>query len=165
MAGKRRTWLWVLVAVFGLGVLGVMAMAGAGMYFVSKHVHAGPSSSADAFRAFDKAAERFKDVKPMFELDEHERPRQLRQFGDMPTSKSKVENMWILAWDPDRERLVKVSLPFWLLKLGRQKIDIMNGGFDIERMQLDMNELQRVGPILLFDHRSSSGERVLIWTQ
>jgi hypothetical protein len=162
---KRRTWLWILVAVFGLGVVGVMAMAGFGMYFVSKHVHAGPSTSADAFRAFDQVAARFKDVRPLFEIDERERPRQLRQLRDMPTSAARPEHMWILAWDPDRERLVKVSLPFWLLKLGRQKIDIMQGGFDFERLQLDMTELQRVGPVLLFDHRATGGERVIVWTQ
>jgi len=165
MAGKRRTWLWILLAVIGLGVLSVIAMAGAGMYFVTRHVHAGRSTSAEAFQAFDAAVARFKDAKPMFELDERERPHQLRQFSELPTSASRPDNMWFLAWDPDRERLVKVSLPFWLLKLGRHKIDIMNGGFDLERLQLDMNELQRVGPVLLFDHRMSSGERVLIWTQ
>jgi hypothetical protein len=61
--------------------------------------------------------------------------------------------------NPDRQRLVKVSLPFWVLKFGKQKIDIMEGGFDFQRLQLDVNELQRVGPILLFDYRSNGGER------
>ena len=41
----------------------------------------------------------------------------------------------------------------------------MKGGFDFERMELDVNELERVGPVLLFEHRSNAGERVLIWTQ
>jgi hypothetical protein len=41
----------------------------------------------------------------------------------------------------------------------------MEGGFDIERLQLDVNELHRVGPVLLFDFKSTNGERVLIWTQ
>ena len=162
---KRRTWLWILVAVLGLGLVSVIAMAGFGMYFVSNHVRTGPSSSADAFRAFDEARARFKDAKPIYEIDDRERPRQLRQFSEFPTSAAKADVMWILAWDPDRERLVKVSLPFWVLRLGRQKIDVMKGGFDFERMELDVNELERVGPVLLFEHRSNAGERVLIWTQ
>jgi hypothetical protein len=165
MAQTRKTWLWILVAVVGLGVLCVVAMAGFGMYFVSRHIHAGPSTSTDAFRAFDDARARFKDAKPIFELDDRERPRQVRPFSDMPTSATKTETVSILAWDPDRERLVNVSLPFWILRLGRQKIDITSGGFDFQRLELDMNELQRVGPVLLFDYRSNSGERVLVWTQ
>ena len=52
---KRRTWLWILVTLVGLVLVCVIAMAGFGMYFVSRHVHAGPSSSTDAFQAFDNA--------------------------------------------------------------------------------------------------------------
>jgi hypothetical protein len=162
---KRRTWLWILVAVVGLVLVCVIAMAGFGMYFVSRHVHAGPSTSTDAFQAFDNARAPFKDAKAIFELDDRERPRQVRQFSEFQTAPARAEVVWILAWDPDRERLAKMSLPFWMLKLGRQKIDIASGGFEFDRLELDMNELERVGPVLLFDFRTNSGKRVLIWTQ
>ena len=56
-------------------------------------------------------------------------------------------------------------MPFWVLRLGRQKIDIAQGAFDFQRMELDVPELERVGPVLLFDLRRSGGERVLVWTQ
>lgn len=165
MAISRKTIIWILVAIVGLGVVCIVGVAGAGMYFVSKHVHAGPSTSADAFRAFDAARARFKDEKPVFDMDNRERPRQVRQFDAMPTSPTKTDVVWVLAWDPDHERLVRVSMPFWLLRLGRQKIDISGGGFDFQRMELDINELQRVGPVLLFDFRTPDGKRVLVWTQ
>ena len=165
MAAKRRTWLWILLAVLGLCVVAVIALAGFGMYFVRNHVHAGSATPSQAFKAFDAASARFKEVKPIFEIDDRRHPKQLRQLSDLPTSAEKSEFVWVLAWDPDRERLVKVSMPFWLLKLGKQKIDIMEGGFDFQKLQLDMNELQRVGPVLLFDYRPNTGQRVLIWTQ
>lgn len=165
MAPTRRTWLWILVAVVGLGVLFIIAVAGFGLYFVSSHVKAERSTSADAFRAFDEARDRFKNEKPIYELDNRERPRQIRQFSDMPTSTVRTEVVWILVWDPDSERLVKVSMPFWLLRLGRKKIDINSGGFDFQELKLDVDELQRVGPVLVFDYRSTDGERVLVWTQ
>jgi hypothetical protein len=162
---KRRTWLWILVGLVGLVLVCVIAMAGFGMYFVSRHVHAGPSSTTAAFQAFDNARAQFKDAKPMFELDDRDHPRQMRQFSDLPTADKKADVVWILAWDPDRERLAKISLPFWVLRLGRQKIDINSGGFDFERLELDVNELARVGPVLLFDLRANNGKRVLVWTQ
>lgn len=163
----KRTWLWILLAVFGVGVLCMLALAGAGVYFVSNHVHTGQSTSVDAFRSFDEAKAAFKDQKPIFELDVREQPRIARSLADMPTSKDKPEMLWILAWDPDQERLVRVSVPFWVLRLGKRKIDIFNGdrGFTLERLQLDTEELQRVGPQLLFDYRTPAGERVLVWTQ
>jgi len=52
-----------------------------------------------------------------------------------------------------------------VLKMGHQKIDIANSPFEIERLQLDVKELERVGPLLLLDLRSRGGQRVLIWTQ
>jgi hypothetical protein len=162
---KRRTWLWILVAVVGLVLVGVIAVAGFGMYFVSRHVHTGSATSTDAFQAFDNARAPFKDAKAIFELDDRERPRQRRQISELPTAPKKAEFVWILAWDPEQDRLVKMSLPFWVLRLGRQKIDIANGGFDFERLELDVSELERVGPVLLFDLRAASGKRVLIWTQ
>ena len=165
MAPSRKTWIWVLAAVLGLGVIFIIGMAGFGIYFVSNHVRAGQATSTDAFKQFDDARARFGEQPPIFELDDRERPKQVRQFSAMPTSETKAEAMWILAWDPDRERIVRVSMPFWVLRLGRQKIDIAEGGFDFQSLQLDVAELERVGPVLLFDLRRAGGERVLVWTQ
>jgi hypothetical protein len=164
---KKRTWLWILVGVFGLAVVCMLALAGAGIYFVSSHVHARPTSSADAFQSFDEVKASFKDQKPVFDLDVREQPKQVRSLADMPTSSNRPQDLWILAWDPDRERLVRVSVPFWVLRLGKRKIDLFNGdrGFSLDRLQLDTEELQRVGPQLLIDYRTPTGERVLIWTR
>ena len=165
MAFSRRTWLWILLTVVGLCVVAVIAVAGFGMYFVRSHVSTATITPTQAFKTFDAAGARFKDARPVFEVDDRRHPRLTRKLSDMPSSSEKADYVWILAWDPDKQRLVKVSLPFWVLKFGRQKIDIMDGGFDIERLQLDVNELHRVGPVLLFDYKSANGERVLIWTQ
>lgn len=162
---SKKTWLWILAAFFGFGVICLIALAGAGVYFVSQHVDAAPSTGAEAIRAFEAARRKFKDP-PLFEVETGDRVRLTRKLADLPTSPQRPSYMWVLAWDPDDERLVKVSLPFWLLRLGRQKIDVMSGrGFDFERLHLDIQELERIGPVLIVDHRVPSGERVLVWTQ
>jgi hypothetical protein len=165
MAISRKTLIWIIVAVVGFGVVCMIALAGIGMYFVSHHVQARHATTAEAFRAIDDARTRFKDEKPVFEMDALDHPRRLRDWSAMPTSAAKANDVWVLAWDPDRERLARVSIPFWILRLGKRKIDISSGGFNFDRLELDVNELQRVGPVLLFDFRTPSGERVLIWTQ
>lgn len=165
MAPSKKTWIWILVALLGLGVVFVIAVAGFGFYFVANYVKAGQTSSAEAFKALDEARAAFKDAPPLFELDKYEDPRLTRRLEDMPTATRKADMLHILVWDPDRERLVRVTMPFWMLRLGRQKIDISSGAFDLQRLQLDVQELERVGSILLFDYRPPGGQRVLVWTQ
>lgn len=161
----RRTWLWILVTIVGLGLVGLVAMAVGGMYFMSHHIDARRSTRADAVQAFDAARAPFQHAQAVFALDEHDRPQQVRQLGDLPTAARQAEVVWILAWEPDRDRLVKVSLPFWMLKFGRQKINISAGGVDFDHLQLDVVELARVGPVLLLDFRGPGGRRVLVWTE
>jgi len=104
-------------------------------------------------------------VPPVYEIDDGERVKQVRKISELPDGKTRAQQMQVLVWDADRERLVKVSVPFWVLRMGHQKIDIANSQFELERLQLDVKELERVGPLLLLDLRSRGGQRVLIWTQ
>jgi hypothetical protein len=162
---KRRTWLWILVGILGLGVLAVIAIAGVGIYFASHHFKSERTTSAEAFRTFDEVRAQFKDVKPLFEIDRREEPRLTRRIEDLPTSDRRVETMHVIAWDPDKERLARVSLPLWMLRLGRRKIDLTSGGFRFDQLNIDLRQLERVGPILIFDYRPQTGQRVLVWTQ
>ena len=163
---SRKTWLWIIGGFFALCVLALVAIAGAGMYFISQHIATERTSLTDAQKAFDDARRPFKD--PLFERDRFDRVRLTRPLRELPTSTRRPQHLWILVWDPDEERLVKVSLPFWVLKMGRGKIDLGgtdHGSFDLDQLDLDAEELERIGPVLVMDHRETSGERVLIWTQ
>ncbi|HUL71515.1 MAG TPA: hypothetical protein VLT86_00330 [Vicinamibacterales bacterium] len=166
---SKKTWIWIIVGVLGACVLALFLVAGAGVYFVSQHVSATRSTSADALDQFDKARAEFKDQSPLFELDDYDRVRPVRRAEDLPTSATRPDQLWILAWNPNEEpqRVVKVSVPFWILRLGRRKFDVMSGerAFDVSRLRLDVNELERIGPVLVLDYRRSSGERVMIWTK
>jgi hypothetical protein len=165
MARPKRLWLWIVLAVIGLCVIFVIAIAGAGLYFVSSHVSRKATTPVEAFKAFDVARAPFKDVQPVFEIDDRENVKVLRKIGDLPDGKMRAKEMQVLVWDADRENLVRVAVPFWVLKLGHRKIDIANSQFKLEEMQLDVKELERVGTLLLLDLRTSGGQRVLIWTQ
>jgi hypothetical protein len=163
---KKKTWIWILVSLAAVTLVGLIVVAIAGMVFVTRHISTTAATAADAQRAFEVAKTQFKDQRPLIELDNLEQPRITRRLSDQPTAAVKPAYMWILVWDDRDERLVKVSLPFWLLRLGRRRIDLgATRGFDLERLNLDMNELERVGPTLILEHRLPRGERVLIWTQ
>ena len=163
----RRTWIWILVGTAGVCLLGLIAIAGAGVYFVTRHISTEKSTGTEAIRAFDSVKATFANQKPLYELDSDEHPRIARPTHEMPTSSSKPQHLQVLAWDPEDERLVKVKLPLWVLRLKKSKMDVVgkDRGFDLERLELDGDELERIGPTLLFDFRDRDGVRVLLWTQ
>jgi hypothetical protein len=164
---SKKTWIWIIVGVVGACVLGVVALAGVGVYFVSQHVSAKRSTPADALQAVEAARAFFKDQPPLLELDSFGRPQPTRPFASLPTSATKPSELWVLAWNADDEKLVKLSVPFWILRFGRRKLDVNSGdsGFDLDRLHLDINELERIGPTLILDLRHPNGERVLVWTR
>lgn len=164
---SKKTWLWIIVGVLGFGMLVLFGMAGAGVYFVTHHVHASRSTNASALKAFETARATFKDQPPLFELDRFEQPRATRDLSALPTSSVKPSDLHILAWNPDEGRLVRITLPFWMLRLGRRKIDIINGerNFDFGRLNVSIDDLERIGPALVLDLSTYKGERVLIWTE
>jgi hypothetical protein len=165
---STKTWIWIIVGFLGVCVLILCAIAGTGVYFVSQHIDAKRTSSADALHEFDRAREMLKGKQPLLELDRLGHPRQIKRTEELPTSPVRPTDMVILAWNPDHGRVVRVSLPFWLLHFGRRKVDILgdkNNSFDIDRLNIDISELERIGPAFLMDYVTMNGERVLVWTQ
>ena len=167
MAGKVKTWVWVVGGIVVVCFLGVVAMAAAGMYFFTKHINTREVSSASASREFEEIKGRFKDQKPLIELDE--RGHLLRSNPDRAAAPNAVrpEQINVLAFDPDDSRIVKVTIPFWLLRFKTRGtvIDFNGSKMDLEDLKLTVEELERFGPTLIVDHKASSGERVLVWSQ
>ncbi len=164
-AGK--TWLKIILVVIALGMLGMCAIAGAGVYFVSQHVNTASVSAPDALRQFDDARARFKDVRPLIEIDSNEEVTQLRTISDIPTADVKATTLMVMAWDPTDERIVNFKIPLWVLAMGERKIDLGIGAesFDMRRLKIDVKDLERIGPALVLDLKAPSGDRALVWTQ
>jgi hypothetical protein len=162
---SRRT--WIVVGVLGGAVVLLLVAAGTAAYFVSQHVHTGRSTSAEALRTFEGVRASFGSQRPLYELDQSDEPRAVRPLRDLPSAGKASTQLWILAWDPDEARTVKLSLPFWMLRLGKRDVAVMqkDTGFNLEGLQLDVDELARIGPALVFDFRNPEGVRVLVWTE
>jgi hypothetical protein len=167
MAGKVKTWVWVVLAVVVIGVLGVIAMAGVGLYFFSQHIDTKASSPTEAARDFEQVTVRFTGQKPLIELDE--RGRYLRSNTDRqrPPNVKSPDQLNVMAFDPDDARMVHVKIPFWLLRMKMKGtvIDFNGNRMDLEDLKLTVADLELFGPTLIVDHRSTSGERVLVWSQ
>jgi hypothetical protein len=167
MAGKVKAWVWVVLAVVAIGVLGVVAMAGVGVYFFSQHIDTRTASPANAAHDFEKAKARFADQKPLIELDEHGRYLRSHTNRKPPANAKPPESINVLAFDPDDGRIVRVNIPFWLvrMKMRGATIDFNGNHMNLEDLKLTVEDLERFGPTLIVDHRTSTGERVLVWSQ
>jgi hypothetical protein len=161
---SRKTWVWILVGILSLGLVALVVIAAASVYFVTRHISTERSTTAEALRAFDTVHAAFPNQKPLYVLDSADQPAVVRPLKEIPSSATRPEHLRVLAWDPDEERLVKISLPFWILRIHGAKMDIAKE-FDLEHLDLDGAELERIGPALLVDFRDREGARVLLWTQ
>jgi len=162
-----RTWLKIILVVVALGMLGMCAIAGAGVYFVSQHVNTASISAPDALRQFDDARAKFKDVRPLLEISATEEVTQLRPISEIPTAEVKATSLMVMAWDPTDERIVNFKIPLWVLGMGERKIDLGVGAesFDMRRLNINVKDLERIGPVLVLDLKSPGGDRALVWTQ
>jgi hypothetical protein len=160
---KSRKALWIVLGVIGFLILCVMAFAAFGVYFVSRNLDMKKASPVQANQSFEDVRAGFKEA-PIISLDNREHVTLSRRPPDRaPDVRPTV--MHVMAYDRDDERIVRVTIPFWMLRLGREKIRLGAGGnLDFEQLRISAEELERYGPALLLDHVEGRN-RVLVWTQ
>ena len=165
MAGKVKTWVWVVVGIVACGVLGVIAMAAAGLWFVKSHVEIRNTTVAAATEDFQAVRQRLGAQRPLIELDEH--GTFLRANTDRPAGTQRPQTLSFMAFDPHDEKVVRVDVPFWILRLkaGGSSFDIGRRNVDLARMRITVEDLERYGPILILDQKDTDGSRVLVWSQ
>ena len=167
MAGKVKTWVWVVIAIFVVGIIGLVAMAGIGFYFASQHIDTRTASPAMAAKDFDAVRAEFSGQPPLIELDD--RGHFLRAHTDrqVPAHPTSPQNLHVLAYDPDERRIVRLSIPFWLLRLkaANANIDFNGRQMDLEDLKLSVEDLERYGPTLIAEHKAPDGSHVIVWSR
>lgn len=161
---KSRKALWIVLGVLGFLVICVLAFAMLGFYFVTRNLDMQQATATEASESFETVRARFKDA-PIITLDESERVTLSRRPpADAPAERPTT--MHVMAYDRNDERIVRVTIPFWMLRMGNENIRLGSGGGDIdfEQLKITAEELERYGPALLLDH-TKDRSRVLVWTQ
>ena len=167
MAGKVRTWVWVVVGIAVFCVLALVAVVGGAFFYMSRHIEMKSATTASAAREFEAVRSGFSGQKPLIELDRNGRFVRAHTDRPGPANAAVPDQLRILAFDPSDGRIVQVSVPFWLLRMkaGNATIDLNGSKMDLEDLRLTIHDLERQGPSLIVDHQAPDGERVLVWSR
>jgi hypothetical protein len=76
-----------------------------------------------------------------------------------------IEAIHVMAYDRTT-RVSFVSLPFLANAAEEESVINFNGrDMNLEDLKITVEDLRRFGQTLIIDHKSSRGDRVLVWSQ
>ena len=163
-----RRWLPILLGVLLVLVLVLGGLAGGCAYLVRRQVQVTAGSTAAEYdREAERILERFRGVPVLVEegptgptLSQQALARRQKRAHTRP-----LESLHVLVYADAESKLVRLTLPFWLLRLapaGQTGIDVNDVDFDKLRLSVEDIESAGPGPLLV---RRRDDARVLVWTE
>lgn len=169
MEKRTKGCLWIgLGLAIAIGMVLVVLVVGVGYWgYQSFSPSAEFVEQKNADQQFDAIRARFKNQSPLIVADPDGDGARLDSDG-RPAFAGRLESLHLAAYDTRAGKLVRFTVPFWLLRWGHDgKISLGNGALDGVRgaEKLTVKELEALGPGLLIDDRKPDGDRVLVWTE
>jgi hypothetical protein len=166
--GKKTSWPLV---VLGIGafvlVVGVGLVAVAG-YVIYQQIafQATPSNEVSAEKDFKQAVLKYEGQEPYLIIKDGE---PVINHEAAPMAGKPIEAIRIMIWDPDKRKVVKLNMPFWLLRMSRgQPIKISSDdepGSQSMHLRITVEDLEKRGPGPILDQKEATGQRVLVWAE
>jgi hypothetical protein len=170
MASSRKTWISILIASVIIVCLLALAAVGGTAFFIYRHVNATFTNESTADREFASLRARFTGQQALIEIRHNDEPVVRADLLKNATPNDKpLESLRVLAYDDNAGKLVRVSIPFWLLRiLPSKNLSFLNDeGIDIDthRIRLTLEDIERRGPGLILDTKDRRGSTVIVWTE
>lgn len=166
MATRRRR--WVLIA---FGVVILIIFIGIGAIFavtawVQQNVHVEERSDTEAAQEFAGVRKEFGERPPLLEMQDGHPQFTAEHDKGRAAEREALGALNVLAWDAKEERLARVSVPFWVLRMksGPLRLGAYASGLD-DRVQLRIEDIENYGPGVILDVNRPSGDHVLVWVR
>ena len=165
---KKTSWGLIILGISAFVLIvgvGLVAVVG----FVIYQQFAFQATSTTELKAeqeFTQVVSRFEGQKPYLVIKDGE-PVISHEKG--PGSGRPVEALHIIVWKPDEQKVVRLNVPFWLLRMTKGRPIRLSSNPDPDgepmRLRITADDLERRGPGLVLDYKEASGQRVLVWAQ
>lgn len=165
---KKTSWGLII-----LGVSAFVLIVGVGLVAVVGYViyqqfafQATTATELGAEQEFKQVLTRFEGQKPYLVIKDG-RP----VVSDEKTRRAgrPLEALHIIVWDPDERKMIRLNMPFWLLRMTKGRPIRLSSNTDADgepmRLNISAEDLERRGAGLILDHTEASGQRVLVWSQ
>ena len=165
-AKSKRGCLWAALGAIVLVLLVGAALFGGAAWLVYQSSSI-TSSSATPQRASEELAavrSRFAGQAPLIAIDEHEQAHIVRRKA---TGDAVIDSLHVLAFEPRENRLRRISVPFWVVRLspGSAEVKMGHDTFRLRGEKISVEDIEAAGPGLLVDHEAHDGSVVLVWTE
>jgi hypothetical protein len=164
-----RKGLWIALGSCGFLVLAAVAIVGVIAFSVLRHLDVSRVSAASAEREHARLRDRFTGQTPLLQIDkDHPENIEVHRAAER-VSQGSITALHIFAWNPRDGKVVKLDLPFWLLRL-QSRSESVNWNWNGEELSFDnvrisIKDLERHGPGLILDFEGRGGQRVLLWSE
>ena len=170
MEKRTKGYLWIGLGIVIVVVMVVVAViAGAGFWaYQNLAPDVAMIDEVKADQQFEEIRARFKNQTPLIVTDDDGRHARLQTGGREATFTGQLTSLHVAAYDRRAGKLVRFSMPFWLIRLAPDgKVSIGDGALSDVRgaENLTVKDLEALGPGLLVDERKPDGDRVLVWTE
>jgi hypothetical protein len=164
---KKTSWAVIIV-----GISAFLLVVGAGLVGVVGYViyqefapQAKSATEVSADEEFAKILAKFEGREPYLVIKDGE-----PVVSETPAASpgKPVEALHIIVWDPDEQKVIKLNMPFWLLRMAKDqpiKISANDEPGEAMKLKITVADLERRGPGLVLDHKEATGQRVLVWAQ
>jgi hypothetical protein len=161
---KKYTWLWIVLGIFGFLIVAGIGTGVFAVYWLGSHMEFVEAPAPEAAKTFDEVRARFPGQQPLLQFKDGE-PVSISAIEGSSTAR--LTTLHILAFDDDEGRLVRVDVPFWLLRLKSGPIAFSSyaSGLDDRRFRVRVEDIERRGPGIVLDVAEPNEGRVLIWAE
>jgi hypothetical protein len=152
---SRLLWCVGIAATAGIGVFAFFAWHGVTVERVQ------PS---EVSARFAEIRTRLSCTEPIWQADAAGVLTRREPPGEPETRPTRLR---VLGYRAPQERLVRVDVPFWFLKVKGPGVQytLSEAGLDLERLGITPGDLEKYGPCLVLDQTRANGDRLLVWTE
>jgi hypothetical protein len=153
--------------LFGVAVLVVFVGLGAVIVSVAwfrENLTVETTTEASAVASFDDLRRQHAAKAPLVVVRDSGVTRHPPPEG---ATRTPLNRLHVLAWDPRERQLVKFSLPFWFLRLKESPIEFGSnvGGLDEVGLQITPGDIERNGPGIVADIELAQGVTAIVWAE